>query len=209
MFRLLFLTFYGKFRGTSEQVQHLHESPASMRIPLIILAVLSVVGGLINVPAALGGGASLASFLEPIFADSASVIEPFHLAHSTEYMLMAASGLAAIVMAFLAYNRYVKSQALPKSDLDARGSLERLSYNKFYVDEIYDGLIVKPLNKLSIFFYKVVDKIGIDGLVNGIGRGVAESGKGVRLLQSGNVGFYIFLMVLGVIALLLYGVYTI
>ncbi|WP_118193755.1 NADH-quinone oxidoreductase subunit L [Albibacterium indicum] len=209
MFRLLYLTFYGKFRGTSEQERHLHESPTSMRIPLIILAVLSIVGGLINIPAALGGGASLASFLEPIFVDSALIIEPFTLAHRTEYILMGASGIAAIVMAFLAYNRYIKNQALPKSDSELRGLLERLSYNKFYVDEIYNGLIVGPLNKLSIFFYKIIDKAGIDGFVNGVGRGVAESGKGVRLLQSGNVGFYIFLMVLGVVALLLYGVYTI
>lgn len=209
MFRLLYLTFYGKFRGTSEQERHLHESPTSMRIPLIILAVLSIVGGLINIPAALGGGASLASFLEPIFVDSALIIEPFTLAHRTEYILMGASGIAAIVMAFLAYNRYIKNQALPKSDSELRGLLERLSYNKFYVDEIYNGLIVGPLNKLSIFFYKIIDKAGIDGFVNGVSRGVAESGKGVRLLQSGNVGFYIFLMVLGVVALLLYGVYTI
>ena len=209
MFRLLYLTFYGTFRGTEEQKQHLHESPASMRIPLIILAILSIVGGLINVPVALGGGASLATFLEPIFFDSSTIVEPFHLAHSTEYILMAASGIAAIVMAIVAYTRYVKKQVMPKSEQDHRGTLERLSYHKFYVDELYDALIVKPLNGLSVFFYRIVDKAGIDGLVKGIGRGVSESGKGIRLLQSGNVGFYIFLMVIGAIALLLYGIYTI
>lgn len=209
MFRLLYLTFYGKFRGTNEQEKQLHESPSSMRVPLIVLAILSIVGGAINMPAVLGGGASLASFLEPIFVDTAQIIEPFHLAHSTEYILMSASGLAAIVMAILAYNRYVKNQTLPKSEHDQRGVLERLSYHKFYVDELYNGLIVKPLNKLSIFFYQIIDKAGIDGFVNGLGKGVAESGKGIRLMQSGNVGFYIFLMVIGVIALLLYGIYTI
>src|SRR5690606_36197414 len=89
MFRLLFLTFFGKFRGTAEQASHLHESPASMTIPLIVLAVLSAVGGFLNVPSALGGNYGLAEFLSPVFADSVSHTGAFHLDHSTEYVLMA------------------------------------------------------------------------------------------------------------------------
>src|SRR5690606_21681025 len=99
MSRLLFLTFYGTFRGTFAQESHLHESPLTMVIPLIILAVLSVVGGFLNIPAALGGNSGLSSFLEPIFVHSAAVSKPFHMEHSTEYLLMAISSIGALVMA--------------------------------------------------------------------------------------------------------------
>jgi len=208
MFRLLFLTFSGQFRGTLDQKKHLHESPRSMTIPLIVLAVLSIVGGFLNVPAVLGGSASLAGFISPVFADSAAMAAPFHLDHSTEFMLMAISVVAAISMAAFAYFRYVKNTQVTETN-EKRGFLSNLSYHKFYVDEIYDFLIVKPLNSLSVFVYRVIDKNGIDGLVNGLGKGINESGKGIRLLQSGNVGFYIFLMVLGAVALLLYGIYTV
>jgi len=209
MFRLLFLTFFGKFRGTFDQAKHLHESPVSMKFPLIVLAILSLVGGFLNVPAALGGSSSLALFLAPIFSDSVALSKPFHLDHSTEYVLMALSAIAAIGMAVYAYIQYVQKEVIPYPDNVERSFLSRLSYNKFYVDEIYNALVVKPLNSISTFFYQIVDKSGIDGIVNGLGKGVNESGKMLRLLQSGNVGFYIFLMVLGVMALLLYGIYTI
>lgn len=209
MFRLLFLTFFGKYRGTFEQEKHLHESPISMKLPLIILAILAVIGGFLNIPEVLGGSTMLASFLNPVFADSISVAKPFYLDHSTEVVLMVVSAIAALAMAGLAYWRYVKNMAVPESDHAERSMLSRLSYHKFYVDEIYDFLIVRPLNLLSVFFYQIVDRKGIDGIVNGFGKGISESGKGLRLLQSGNVGFYIFLMVIGIVVLLLYSIYTI
>ncbi len=95
MFRLLFLTFFGKFRGTHEQEHHLHESPASMTIPLVILAVLSALGGFIGVPEALHGTHHLAEFMSPLYAGSHQVnpaaFEPTTLSHSEEYILMAVS----------------------------------------------------------------------------------------------------------------------
>lgn len=209
MFRLLFLTFYGKFRGTFAQESHLHESPLTMVIPLIILAVLSVVGGFLNIPAALGGNSGLSSFLEPIFVHSAAVSKPFHLDHSTEYLLMALSSIGAVVMAVYAYIRYAKKHHVPGGEQQARVGLAKLSYHKFYVDEIYDALIVRPLKSFSLFLHRIVDRALIDGLVNGVGKGVYESGKVLRLAQSGNVGFYLFLMVVGIIALLLYGFLTV
>jgi len=209
MFRLLFLTFFGKYRGTFEQEKHLHESPTSMKFPLIILAILAAVGGFLNIPEALGGSLALANFLDPVFANSAALAQPFHLDHSTEFILMAISAIAAIVMAVFAYSKYVKKADVPQADHEERSFLGNLSYNKFYFDEIYDFLIVKPLNSLSVFFYQIIDRSGIDAIVNGLGKGISESGKGIRLLQSGNVGFYIFLMVVGIVALLLYGIYTI
>jgi NADH-quinone oxidoreductase subunit L len=89
-------------------------------------------------------------------------------------------------------------------DGEERGLLATLSYHKFYIDELYDLIIRKPLDALSDFFYKVVDKMGIDGLVNGIGSTPVEASKGLRLLQTGNVGFYIFMMVVSIIAVLAY-----
>ncbi len=209
MFRMLFLTFYGKFRGTFEEEKNIHESPLSMTFPLIVLAVLSVVGGLLNLPEAIGGNYGLANFLTPVFADSAAITGTFNLDHNTEYILMTVSGIAAIVMAIWAYRKFVTNASVPEADRVEKGFLENLSYNKFYVDEIYDALVVKPLDRLSVLFYRIVDKKGIDAIVNGVANGFNQSGKGIRLLQGGNVGLYIFLMVIGMIAIFIYGFYTI
>lgn len=205
MFRMLFLMFYGKFRGTSHQAEHLHESPLSMTLPLIVLAVLSAIGGLLNVPSALGGSHALQNFLAPVFADSVSHTGEFHLDHSTEYALMAISAVAAIAMALLAYNWYVKKGVVPYAEGEKLPPLTKLSYRKFYIDEIYHALVTKPLDSISVFFHKVVDRLMIDGFVNGVGKVTGESGKFLRLLQSGNVGFYLFMMVIGIIALIIYG----
>ena len=209
MFRLMFLAFYGKFRGTQKQQEHLHESPKSMTIPLIILAILSIAGGFIGVPEVLGGGHWLAQFLAPVFEVSQSKLGELTMDHNTELMLMAVSVASALAAAGYAYFRYVKGAHVPVADNIQRPAMTKLSYNKYYVDEIYHGLITRPLDKLSGFFYKVVDKSIIDGLVNGLGSGANEASKGFRLLQSGNVGFYIFMMVAGIIALLAYGFYKI
>jgi NADH-quinone oxidoreductase subunit L len=209
MFRMLFLTFYGTFRGTTEQEHHLHESPFSMTFPLIVLAILSVVGGFIGIPHVLGGHHWLAEFLSPVFATSNARTESIVPDATTEYMLMAVSVAAAIIAAIGAYIRYVKSAHIPVPDNGERNALASLSFNKYYIDEIYDSLIGKPLNALSQFFFKVVDKSGIDGLVNGLGKTATASSQGMRLLQTGNVGFYIFIMVVGIIAMLFYGFYEI
>ena len=209
MFRMMFLTFYGKFRGTHEQEHHLHESPKSMTIPLIILAVLSTVGGFIGIPAALGGNHWLANFLAPVFEASNVHAGSLSLDHTTEYILMAISVAGAIVAALVAYSKYVKTGHVPVPDTVERTPMVKLSYNKFYIDEIYATLISRPLDALSRFFYKVVDKLGIDGIVNGSGDAVNEAGKGFRLLQTGNIGFYIFMMVAGIVAILVYGFYNI
>ncbi|PTQ99245.1 NADH dehydrogenase subunit L [Mucilaginibacter yixingensis] len=204
MFRMLFLTFYGKFRGTSEQEHHLHESPATMTLPLIVLAVLSVVGGLINVPAVLGGHEELGEFLKPII-NNKFLSEPKEaLTPAIEVTLMCISVAAAFIALAYAYVKYNKNGHVPVRDDEERGLLATLSYNKFYVDELYDLIIRRPLDWLSDFFYKVIEKLGIDGLVNGIGAGPVEASKGLRLLQTGNVGFYIFMMVVGIVAILLY-----
>ena len=209
MFRMMYLTFNGSFRGTTDQEHHLHESPASMTIPLIILAVLSALGGLIGIPAVLGGGHWLENFLAPVFEVSTTKTSALTLDHTTEYVLMAISVTAALLSMVYAYVRYVKQGHIPASDRTDRGLLARLSYNKFYIDEVYNSLITRPLDTLSGFFYKTVDKAGIDGIVNGFGKGAVEASKSFRLLQTGMVGFYIFMMVAGILALLFYSMYKI
>ena len=209
MFRMMYLTFNGSFRGTTDQEHHLHESPASMTIPLIALAVLSALGGLIGIPAVLGGGHWLENFLAPVFEVSTTKTSALTLDHTTEYVLMAISVTAALLSMVYAYVRYVKQGHIPASDRTDRGLLARLSYNKFYIDEVYNSLITRPLDTLSGFFYKTVDKAGIDGIVNGFGKGAVEASKSFRLLQTGMVGFYIFMMVAGILALLFYSMYKI
>jgi len=209
MFRMMYLTFNGSFRGTTDQEHHLHESPASMTIPLIVLAVLSALGGLIGIPAVLGGGHWLENFLAPVFEVSKSKTSALTLDHTTEYVLMALSVTAALLSMLYAYVRYVKQGHIPANDRTDRGLLARLSYNKFYIDQVYHSFITRPLDTLSGFFYKTVDKAGIDGIVNGFGKGVVEASKSFRLLQTGMVGFYIFMMVAGILALLFYSMYKI
>jgi len=204
MFRMLYLTFYGKFRGTHEQEHHLHESPASMTIPLIILAILSAVGGFLGVPESLGGGHWLEHFLAPVFANSTKIMGEQTLPQNTEWILMGVSVLGAIVALIYAYSKYVKKADIPVADTEERPALTSLSYHKFYIDELYDAIIRKPLDAISQFFYQVLDKMGIDGIVNGFGKGTVEASKGLRLLQTGNVGYYIFMMVVGIVAILIY-----
>ncbi|GAC1305492.1 MAG: NADH-quinone oxidoreductase subunit L [Mucilaginibacter sp.] len=204
MFRMLYLTFYGKFRGTEEQEHHLHESPPTMTVPLIILAVLSIVGGFIGVPESLGGHHWLEHFLAPVFKDSAALITRAPSAGQTDLILMAISVADAVLALIYAYIKYIKNAHVPVSDAEERPALVNLSYHKFYFDELYDTIIRKPLDALSVFFYKVIDQMGIDGIVNGLGKGTVESSKGLRLLQSGNVGFYIFMMVAGIVSVLMY-----
>ncbi|MBX3241955.1 MAG: NADH-quinone oxidoreductase subunit L [Chitinophagaceae bacterium] len=196
MFRLYATTFLGKFRGTHEQEHHLHESPVAMTLPLIILAVLSAAAGLIGIPAVLGGSHELQQFLAPVFAGSAKLQEAHHLSHSTEYMLMGASVALAAIAGIYAISRFSK-----RPDLEEVEGFGKLLQNKWYVDELYDTIVVKPLRALSGFLNGVVERSGIDGVVNGVGKLVNYGGRQLRLLQSGQVGIYLLLMVIAALVL--------
>lgn len=191
MFRLYFLTFTGTFRGTDEQKSHLHESPTAITIPLIVLAILSVVGGYIGLPPVISEHHTLAAYLSPVVSN----FNVHHLEHATEWMLMGLSTALVIAMIIFAYARTKKPDFAPNT------GIAKLLENKWYVDEIYDAIIVRPLQALSAFFDKVVEQLGIDGIVNGVGKLVNWGGDKIRLAQSGQVGFYIFAMVLGITAL--------
>jgi NADH-quinone oxidoreductase subunit L len=194
MFRLMYLTFFKEFRGTEEQKHHLHESPSLITIPLVILAVLAVIGGAINLP----GSMWLNHFLEPILA---AKHEAHHLG-TQEFMLMGIALAGAIVGIIWANAKYIKGGFVPKEDADISG-FNKTVYNKYYVDEFYTFLIVKPINSLSNFFRttlepalgKVVFSFGT--LANGIG----TQGK---KLHNGNIGLYLFVFVLGICAIITY-----
>jgi NADH-quinone oxidoreductase subunit L len=199
MFRLLFLTFFGKFRGTHEQEHHLHESPSSMTFPLIVLAILSVVGGLLGLPEFWHMPNWMSNNLETIIVRK----NPSTLNHETEWMLMGIAVLAAAATIYLAYIIYRQKKTIPLKEGDKMPGLQTVIYNKYYVDEFYDAVIRKPLDVLSVAFHKFFDIQIIDGLVNGVGSTVKTLGSGIRLLQQGNIGFYIISMVIGIVFIIL------
>jgi NADH-quinone oxidoreductase subunit L len=199
MFRLLFLAFFGSERAGEHAMSHIHESPRSITIPLMILAGLSVAGGFLNIPEALGGHHAMADFLQPVLA-------PVHAPeanHATEVILMAVIVVLTLVMIFIAWTRYVKSNSVPVEPQETTGLQRVLSY-KYYVDELYDAIIVKPLYALSKFTYKFLELLGIDGVVNGLGKGVVYGSRGLRFFQDGSIGYYLFVMVIGIILILGY-----
>jgi len=203
MFRLFYLTFFRKFRGTSGQTALMHESPNVMIIPLIILACLSAFGGFLNIPALFGGNTALEHFLSPVFTNAALIMERQKpVEHSTGWMLMGGTFLGVSGMVWWAYKRYVKSDKGLLPDEAKRPLLIQWISKKYYIDELFNALFVKPVLSLSRFFHRVIEKEIIDGMVNGIGRIVVWSGSTVRYLQTGNVGFYMFMMILGIILIL-------
>ncbi|HSU48999.1 MAG TPA: NADH-quinone oxidoreductase subunit L [Segetibacter sp.] len=197
MFRLYVMTFLGQFRGTHDQEHHLHESPSAMTIPLIILAILSVIGGFVGIPEAFAHNAhALGHFLSPIIVKSAE--EGHGLDSGTEYMLMGISVALAVVAIIYAWTRFSKKPEIAEAE-----GAGKLFANKWYVDELYDKVITNPLMSLGAFLKNVVEKSGIDGIVNGVGRGVNYAGRQIRLMQSGQVGNYILLMVLSMVLMII------
>jgi NADH-quinone oxidoreductase subunit L len=203
MFRLLFLTFSGTFRGTHEQEHHLHESPKVMTVPLIILALLSAAGGFLGLPSIFTDNHLFNRFLEPVLTVPASINhkEPTHF---FDWTLIIVSIITLIIIISAAYKYYARSKSVSEPP---RKFFAKLIYNKYYVDELYDKVIVKPLYWFSDVFYKIVDVKMVDGVVNSVGKGIIWGSRTIRLAQSGYTGFYIFAMVLGIIAMLLFNLF--
>ena len=204
MFRLYFLTFTGKFRGTHDQEHHLHESPTSMTLPLIILAVLSVVGGFIGLPHAVGESLHMHWHWLDHYLDGTVVMPGLHMDLNTELMLM---GLAPVIAgggSYYAWLKYAKRGELALEDNEISSFSHKLLLNKYWFDELYDALIRKPVDAISHALGKVVEPKIIDGLVEGTGDATDAAGSKLRLLQSGSLFFYILVFITGLIALLLY-----
>ena len=194
MFRLLFLTFFGTFRGTEEQKHHLHESPVSMTLPLVVLAILSVIGGFINLPHFLGEGSSqkLAHWLHAIYVPG---IEHAEVDFGTEMILLAITLIMVAVVFFVVRNLYVTKNKMALPDEEYKG-WERLSNKKLLVDELYNATVVKPvegLGKGTRMFDKLLDKF-----FNFVGLGAVDSGKAFKKFQNGNVENYVLIMSLAI-----------
>jgi NADH-quinone oxidoreductase subunit L len=192
MFRLYATTFLGKFRGTEDQEHHLHESPIAMTIPLILLAIASAIAGAIGVPEILGGHHWLGTHLTSIVGTP----HTSNLSHNTEWLLMGISVTVALIAVIIAVSIYRK-----KTDEVPTNGLGKVLFNKWYVDELYETVIIKPLDTLAAFLKNTIEKNVIDGAVNGSGKLVQYGARQIRLIQSGQVGYYILFMVLSIILL--------
>ncbi len=196
MFRLMYLTFFRDFRGTEEQKHHLHESPSLITLPLIVLAILSLVGGLISLPF---GGSWLNTYLAPLFG------EAHHAEHhlgSTEYALMAIAVAGGLVGIFMAYSKYLKQGFVPKQDNEIEG-FSKTVYNKYYVDELYTALIVKPINAMSNFFRTTLEP-ALSKSVYGLGTLTGAISNQGKKVQTGSIGLYLFVFVIGFVSIIAY-----
>ena len=192
MFRLYTTTFLGNFRGTPDQENHLHESPQAMTLPLILLAIASALAGAIGIPEMMGGHHWLSHNLIPIIGEPVEL----GLSHSLEWTLMAVSVSIAFIALLLAISMYKK-----KTDEEPSTALGKFFYHKWHIDELYNEVIVQPLNRFAGFLKNIIEKQVIDGAVNGTGKLVQYSARKVRLIQNGQVGYYILFMVAGIILL--------
>ena len=205
MFRLYFLTFHGRSRVSEEAKRHLHESPNSMTGPLMILAVLSVIGGFVQVPI-LAGGQRLDQFLEPVFADAVDLAPAAHAASAAaaEVGLMVISLVVALMGIFVAYKFYVADPELPRRLAEQVRGAYRLVFNKYWVDEIYESFVVQPIYRGSVRLWERFDAAVIDGAVNGIGRQIERGAGLLRLAQTGYVQVYALILTLGAVVVIGY-----
>jgi len=204
MFRLIFLTFFGKERYDEHRV-HVHESPRSMLVPLMILAVLSIVGGWLAAPAFWGSPDYFAKFLEPVFAQGTAV-EPA-AAEATVHALETPLAIVAVITALIgwgvAYWLYLKKPTKPAELAKSFKGVYTTLLNKYYVDELYAAVLVKPLLWLSTnVLWQTVDVQIIDGAVNGVARGALDVGDNVRQAQSGNTRSYAVWVIIGAIVVM-------
>jgi NADH-quinone oxidoreductase subunit L len=196
MFRQLFLVFHGECRADEHAKAHLHESPASMTLPLIILAAGSIFTGWLGAPEYLWGSA-WDHWLQPIFGPA-----EHHGSVGTEILVTLLTLGVVAVGIYWAYAKYGKAGAQIAEDSENR--IYRLSLNKYYIDELYDAVIVRPFTACSSFFAQIFDPWVIDGTVNGIAalaRGFSWVARG---LQTGNVQHYVAGFLIGTLALLAY-----
>ncbi len=180
-FRLVILTFFGKPQYTEHDVHHVHESPVSMLAPLVILAILSIIGGYVGIPAALGGHNNIEAFLGGEEAGESSA----------EMILMLVSVAVAFGGMGTAYLFYVARPDLPDRVASSVHAMYTILVNKYYIDEIYNVTVVRPILRSSReFLWKFIDTGIIDGTVNSVGQVVRATGSGLRHIQTGYVRTY-------------------
>jgi NADH-quinone oxidoreductase subunit L len=212
MFRLYVLTFRGPSRLTHEAEHHLHESPPTMIIPLVVLAVLSVVGGWVGLPFQKGGHL-LGRWLEPVFApdplatalgESAHGVAEHAVSPSLEIALMAISVVVALAGIALAFRAYLQNPSLSTRLQQRLSGLHRMLLNKYWVDELYDRTVVAPIHRASESLWRFWDVKIVDGAVNGLGYLFEGASAVLRLAQTGFVGTYALFIAVGAAALVLH-----
>jgi NADH-quinone oxidoreductase subunit L len=202
MFRLVYLTFFGSFRGTHDQEHHLHESPPSITFPLIVLAILSTLGGFLGIPGVFAHGAhAFNSWFAPLLADLPAAE---HVAEntSTEWLLMGLAVAGAVISWIIAARMFSKKE-VNENDVNPQG-FGRVLAHKYYIDELYNAVIVRPFEYFSGLIYRILESSFIDGIVNGVSGFTRTAGGYVKLLETGNLGFYLFAMVVGIVVFLLF-----
>jgi NADH-quinone oxidoreductase subunit L len=207
MFRSVFMTFYGKSRVEPDVAHHVHESPPIMTLPLVILAVLSCIGGFVGVPI-FEGFNRFGEFLAPVLAPAKAIIDHgHHAAHHSIYLevgLMLVSVLIAVVGLLLAYRMYITDPDAPDRVIAWYPQLHSLVYNKYKIDELYDFLFVNSIVKLSRWLWKAFDDSVIDGIVNGTASLTRGLGSVLRRLESGLVKDYALSILVGTLVVIGY-----
>ena len=203
MFRLLFVVFYKPASKAVNANHHIHESPKVMTVPMAVLALLSVIGGFVQMPKLISETGGFSNYLAPVFSQSVALVPPAEhaLSHQAELLILIVPLVLIAILIFASYKIFVNDKEIT----EAKG-LAKVLENKFYFDEIYNFCFVKPVLVLSDFVRVFVDQSIINGFVNWIGNSVLFAGKRLRLLQSGNVGFYLFIMVFSVVAILFFNI---
>jgi NADH-quinone oxidoreductase subunit L len=204
MFRLIFMTFHGDSRVAPERAAHIHESPPVMTIPLLVLALLAAGGGWVNLPKGVLWGEAFVRFLAPVTGNFKPVMEAGATALS---MLALAATLVGIAFAWL---MYIRQPGLPGAMAERATALYRLLLRKYYVDELYNTLVSRPLFWIAgPALARGVDQCGIDGMVDGSAATVENSGEAVRRIETGNVQHYLLAYLLGAVAIAAYYLYLV
>ncbi len=197
MFRLLYLVFFGEQRLAGS---HPHESPKVMTIPLIILAILSVFGGFLNVPTLFGGDSNFGVFLQKAMTSFSGE----ELSHTTEISLILISSLLIGLVILFAYRTFVTKVLVPKADGEPMSFFGKFITNKFYIDEFYATIFEKPFRFLSGFLYQKIETTILNPAIEGIGVATLKLGELVRKIQRGNMSFYFFAMVAGILLFIIF-----
>ena len=207
-FRLVFMTFHGRSRVDEKVKRHIHESPAVMTIPLILLAFLATTVGFAGI-SFVEGWNWIQGFLGPVFGTPAHLAAAAHGEHSVseEFSLMGMSVLVAVAAIALAGFFYLKRTDIPDKLASGLKPLYLLSFRKYYVDEIYELLFVRTTYGFARYFRDFWERAVIDGFIDGIGRVTVLWSRGMRQIQSGQVQHYALVMAVGVVVIV--GVYLI
>ncbi|HEX5625039.1 MAG TPA: proton-conducting transporter membrane subunit, partial [Saprospiraceae bacterium] len=195
MFRLFFSTFHGTYRGTAEQYHRVHESPWSMMLPLIALAVLSIIGGFMGTPETFGMRHKIYFFLAPAITQ----VKP-QISHSFEYGLWAGTAVLLIAIAVLTYRIYTRRESEAAA---SPGLVARILENKYYLDEIYQALFVAPLKKMGSWFSFKFEYGVVDQIVRFPDKVLDAASLSLKNLQSGKLSWYLLSTVISLLLLLL------